>query len=95
MTWLGQPYAPASPRDAIDKGIVLIHQELKLLPELTIAENVFIGRWPMKNGRVDRAAMVTRAQEQLARLNLAPAGDAQGAGPVARPSSSWSRSPRR
>lgn len=70
MTWLGQPYAPASPREAIDKGLVLIHQELKLLPELSIAENVFIGRWPMRNGKVDRAAMVERAQEQLARLNL-------------------------
>ena len=70
MTWLGQPYAPASPREAIDKGLVLIHQEMKLLPELTIAENVFIGRWPTRGGRVDRAAMVRRAQEQLARLNL-------------------------
>ena len=70
MTWLGQPYAPASPREAIDKGVVLIHQELKLLPELSIAENVFIGRWPMKNGVVDRTQMVRRAQEQLARLNL-------------------------
>lgn len=70
MTWLGQPYAPASPREAIDKGVVLIHQELKLLPELSIAENVFIGRWPMRNGKVDRAEMVRRAQEQLARLNL-------------------------
>ncbi|WP_284775294.1 sugar ABC transporter ATP-binding protein [Agrobacterium sp. lyk4-40-TYG-31] len=70
MAWLGEPYAPASPREAIDKGVVLIHQELKLLPELSIAENVFIGRWPMKNGRVDRAEMVRRAQEQLARLNL-------------------------
>jgi len=70
MTWLGQPYAPATPREAIDKGLVLIHQELKLLPELSIAENVFIGRWPMKNGRIDRATMVSRAQEQLSRLNL-------------------------
>jgi ribose transport system ATP-binding protein len=70
MTWLGQPYAPASPGEAIDKGLVLIHQELKLLPELSIAENVFVGRWPMKGGRVDRAAMIERAQEQLARLNL-------------------------
>lgn len=70
MTWQGQPYAPASPREAIDKGVVLIHQELQLLPELTIAENVFIGRWPMKNGRIDRAQMVKRAQEQLSRLNL-------------------------
>ncbi|MFD1745440.1 sugar ABC transporter ATP-binding protein [Rhizobium helianthi] len=70
MTWLGKPYAPASPREAIDKGVVLIHQELQLLPELSIAENVFIGRWPMKNGVLDRADMVRRAQEQLARLNL-------------------------
>ena len=70
MTWQGQSYAPASPREAIDKGVVLIHQELQLLPELTIAENVFIGRWPMKNGIVDRTQMVKRAQEQLSRLNL-------------------------
>ncbi|MFT2213433.1 sugar ABC transporter ATP-binding protein [Rhizobium giardinii] len=70
MTWQGQPYAPASPREAIDKGVVLIHQELQLLPELTIAENVFIGRWPVRNGVVDRAEMIKRAQEQLSRLNL-------------------------
>jgi ribose transport system ATP-binding protein len=70
MTWLGQPYAPASPREAIDKGVVLIHQELQLLPELTIAENVFLGRWPTRNGVVDRAQMVSRAQEQMSRLNL-------------------------
>ncbi|MDQ0457825.1 sugar ABC transporter ATP-binding protein [Rhizobium paknamense] len=70
MTWIGAPYTPASPREAIDKGLVLIHQELKLLPELSIAENVFIGRWPMKNGVVDRHEMVRRAEEQLKRLNL-------------------------
>ncbi|MCM2292438.1 sugar ABC transporter ATP-binding protein [Allorhizobium sp. BGMRC 0089] len=70
MRWLGKDYAPASPREAIDKGVVLIHQELQLLPELSIAENVFIGRWPMKNGVVDRKMMVERAQAQLARLNL-------------------------
>lgn len=70
MTWLGQPYAPATPREAIDKGVVLIHQELQLLPELSIAENVFLGRWPTKNGVVDREQMVRRAQEQLSRLNL-------------------------
>ncbi len=70
MTWLGQSYAPASPREAIDKGVVLIHQELQLLPELSIAENVFLGRWPTKNGVVDRDQMVRRAQGQLSRLNL-------------------------
>ncbi|WP_210529297.1 sugar ABC transporter ATP-binding protein [Rubellimicrobium arenae] len=70
MTLDGQPYAPASPRQAIDTGVALIHQELKLLPHLTIAENVFVGRWPMKGGKIDRAAMVRRAEEQLQRLGL-------------------------
>src|SRR3990170_4562250 len=55
MTLDGHPYAPSSPRQAIDVGVALIHQELKLLPHLSIAENVFVGRWPMKGGRVDRA----------------------------------------
>ncbi|MGI0525506.1 sugar ABC transporter ATP-binding protein [Rhizobium giardinii] len=80
MTWQGQPYAPASPREAIDKGVVLIHQELQLLPELTIAENVFIGRWPVRNGVVDRAEMIKRAQEQLSRLNLHVAATRKVAG---------------
>ncbi len=61
---------PRTPREAIDKGVAMIHQELQLLPELSIAENVFLGRWPMKNGVVDRKQMVARAQEQLSRLNL-------------------------
>ena len=46
MTWQGTPYAPTSPRQAMDAGIGLIHQELRLLPQLSIAENVFVGRWP-------------------------------------------------
>jgi ribose transport system ATP-binding protein len=70
MTLDGKPYAPTSPRQAIDAGVALIHQELKLLPHLSIAENVFVGRWPMKAGRIDRTAMVRRAEEQLRRLGL-------------------------
>jgi len=70
MQWLGKPYTPKSPREALDVGIALIHQELQLLPHLTIAENIFIGRWPTKNGRIDRKTMVAKAQEQLERLGL-------------------------
>ena len=70
MTWNGQPYAPAEPGDAIAAGIGMIHQELRLLPDLTVAENVFIGRWPIKGGRVDREQMNARAAEQLHRLGL-------------------------
>ena len=70
MWWRGEPYAPHSPADALHAGIGLIHQEMRLLPELTIAENVFVGRLLMKNGRIDMATMVERAQAQLHRLGL-------------------------
>jgi ribose transport system ATP-binding protein len=70
MTWEGQPYAPVRPGEAIEAGIVLIHQEMRLLPQLSIAENVFVGRLPMKGGRIDRETMNLRAAEQLHRLGL-------------------------
>jgi len=70
MVWRGQPYAPASPADALSAGIGLIHQEMRLLKDLSIAENVFVGRMPMRFGKVDRAAMNRRASEQLRRLGL-------------------------
>jgi len=70
MTWQGQPYAPRSPGDALAVGISLIHQEMRLLPDLSIAENVFVGRQLVKGGRLDRDEMNRRAQEQLRRLGL-------------------------
>ena len=70
MSWNGRPYAPRSPHDAIAAGIGLIHQEMRLLPDLTIGENVFVGRLPMRNGVVDRREMNRQAEEQLRRLGL-------------------------
>ena len=56
--WIdGQPYAPQSPSDAIARGVALIHQEIRLLPGLSVAENIFLGRLPVKAGRLDRAGM--------------------------------------
>lgn len=68
MTWRGRPYEPASPGEAIAAGITLIHQEMRLLPELTAAENVVIGRWPTKNGRIDRETVRAEAAEVLGSL---------------------------
>jgi len=75
MHWQGQAYAPRNPNEALHAGISLIHQETRLLPELSIAENMFIGHLPMRRlGRwgwkVDRAAMYARAQMYLERLGL-------------------------
>jgi ribose transport system ATP-binding protein len=70
MQWEGRPYAPTRPGDGIDAGVVLIHQEMRLLPDLTIAENVFVGRLPTRGAVIDRETMNRRAAEQLHRLGL-------------------------
>ena len=70
MIWQGAPYAPANPREAIDAGVGMIHQELLLLPHLSIAENVFVGRYPKRAGVVDRKTMERRAHAGLQRLGL-------------------------
>jgi ribose transport system ATP-binding protein len=70
MAWEGQLYAPTRPGEAIEAGVGLIHQEMRLLPELSIAENMFVGRLLMKGGRIDREGMNRRAAEQLHRLGL-------------------------
>jgi ribose transport system ATP-binding protein len=75
MTWQGAAYAPADPKAAMDLGVGMIHQELKLLPKLTIAENIFVGRYPMKYGKIDRKAMEDRARGGLQRLGLDIAPD--------------------
>src|SRR3984885_2375932 len=70
MTWRGHDYAPDAPADALSAGIGLIHQEMRLLRDLSIAENVFVGRLPTRGGRIDREFMNRRAAEQLHRLGL-------------------------
>lgn len=71
MIWRGEPYAPIAPRDAIDVGVGMIHQEIRLLPDLSIAENVFVGRYPTTaTGMVDRQTMAEKAQRHLRRLGL-------------------------
>jgi len=70
MTWMGAAYGPTTPREAIDAGVGMIQQELLLLPHLSVAENMFVGRYPTKAGRVDRSEMRERARQGLERLGL-------------------------
>src|SRR4051794_24522911 len=42
----GRPYEPTSPKHALELGISIIHQEFNLMPDLTVAQNLFIGREP-------------------------------------------------
>ena len=70
MTIDGQPYAPGTPAEAIENGVALIHQEIRMIPELSIAENIFLGRLPMKAGRVDTVRLLKEADEVLQRLGV-------------------------
>ena len=61
----GEPYAPASPLHARQRGIALIHQELSLCPHLSVAENMLLGIEPSRLGRVDFIASRRRAAALL------------------------------
>ncbi len=59
------------PRDSQSHGISIIHQELNLIPELSIAENIFLGREPVtRTGRIRWAELQQEAGRLLARLGV-------------------------
>jgi D-xylose transport system ATP-binding protein len=71
ILWQGQPLRAQSIRDTETAGIVIIHQELMLVPELSVAENIFLGNeLTLPGGRMDYEAMNRRAAELLAELNI-------------------------
>lgn len=70
MSLRGQPYRPRSPRDSKRAGIAFIQQELNLVPELSVAENLLLGRMPARYGVVDRAELGRQARAALDNLEL-------------------------
>jgi ribose transport system ATP-binding protein len=66
----GQPVSITSPADAEKYGIAIIHQELNLIPALSIADNLFLGREVHRFGLLNRKAMDTRAKEWLDRVGM-------------------------
>ena len=67
----GQPFLPRRPRDALDAGIIVIHQELSLIPERSIAENIYLGHLPRgRLGGIRRVELNRRASALLARVGL-------------------------
>jgi ribose transport system ATP-binding protein len=64
----GTPLVLDGPKTARAAGIVVIHQELALAPNLTVAENIFLGEEKQRFGRIDRAAMNEAARPLLERL---------------------------
>lgn len=58
------------PKDATAKGIAIIHQELNLLPDLSIGENIFLGREPKKGLRIDFNKLYKDSDQLLKKLNI-------------------------
>ncbi|MEC3981411.1 sugar ABC transporter ATP-binding protein [Amycolatopsis sp. H20-H5] len=67
----GEPVRLSRPADAQRAGIAMIHQELDLVPALSVAENVFLGREPRTRfGTVDRRRMLAETRRLLARSGV-------------------------
>ncbi|GAA2880072.1 L-arabinose transport system ATP-binding protein [Aminobacter niigataensis] len=61
----GQVQKYASTRDAFHAGVIVIHQELQLVPELTVAENLRLGRFPANAGVIQARQMFAEVGEKL------------------------------
>jgi rhamnose transport system ATP-binding protein len=80
VLWEGQPVDLKGPRDGRDLGINFVHQELAVVQQLSVGENIFLGRHPKRGGLVDWDHLHRRARELLASLGhdldpKRPAGD--------------------
>ena len=66
----GKPIRPGTTQEAQHLGISTVYQEVNLCPNLTVAENIFIGRQPMKGGRIDWKTINSRARELMRKMGM-------------------------
>ena len=70
----GKPVTIGEPRDAFHQGIATVYQEMSLVPGLTVAENIFLGRWPRARrfglSLIDRREIDRLAHTTLAELEV-------------------------
>jgi len=70
ITYKGQEVAFHNTREAQDNGVVIVHQELNMVGDLTVAQNIFIGREPKKGIRVDDKKMIEDSKKLFKELNI-------------------------
>ena len=85
----------AHPLDAQRAGVSTVYQEVNLCPNLSVAENISIGREPRRLGCIRWRAVRRRAAEALARVGLDRRRLGRSSAATRSPSSRWSRSPGR
>jgi ABC-type sugar transport system ATPase subunit len=71
ILWKGKERVFSSPMDAQRNGIGIVYQEINLLPNLTVAENIFLGhRFPKKKGGIDWHSLFEKADEILKSIDI-------------------------
>lgn len=72
VEYLGEPRAWNGPRDSLEVGIAVVHQEFSTIGALSVAENIYLGAEPLTRlGLIDRKALNTNAKRLLESLGLA------------------------
>ncbi len=71
ITRAGQPVAFANAQDAMRAGITAVHQETVMFDELTVAENIYVGRQPVRGARIDWRRIEAEAEKLFERLEVA------------------------
>ncbi|MBS6776935.1 MAG: sugar ABC transporter ATP-binding protein [Butyricicoccus pullicaecorum] len=66
----GQPYHVSNPKEAMDHGVAMIHQELNPILDMSVYENIFVGREIRKNGLVDAKAEIAEAEKLIKECGL-------------------------
>ncbi|MBI9108987.1 MAG: sugar ABC transporter ATP-binding protein [Spirochaetales bacterium] len=70
ILYLGKLFNPTGPKEALEKGIGIIHQELNMMDELSVAQNIFIGRESMTGIFLSDKKQNQRTAELFERLNM-------------------------
>ncbi|MDO4491838.1 MAG: sugar ABC transporter ATP-binding protein [Lachnospiraceae bacterium] len=66
----GKPYHASNPKEAMDLGVAMIHQELNPILDMTVYENIFVGREMKKNGLVDKKGMIEASKKLIEECGL-------------------------
>ena len=77
VTWRGKSLRVSSPREAIERGIGMVYQEMLCFPNLSVSANIFAGRELCRWGQLREPEMRDRTREVLARLHLTIDPDAR------------------
>jgi rhamnose transport system ATP-binding protein len=70
LAWRGDPLHLSTPRDALERGIGMVYQEMLSFPNLTVTGNIFAGREIVRGGQLREREMRARTRELLSQLHL-------------------------